>query len=70
VADMQANQPQETEMAKTKVRIVWNGQGGELDSVTVAKGRDDDYALTDALIELVEGNIVTPGDTFVVEEIS
>jgi hypothetical protein len=58
-------------MEKTKVRIVWNGQGGELDSVTVNKGRDDDYAvLREALVRLVAHAIVNPGDSFVIEEIS
>lgn len=52
-----------------KVRIIWNGQGGELDSVTVKKGRDDDYAVTNALIELVRGQIITPGDSFQIEEV-
>ncbi len=54
-------------MEKTKVRIIWNGQGGELDSVTVKN--DDENALTQALIKLVRGNIVSPGDSFIVEEI-
>jgi hypothetical protein len=45
-------------MEKTKVRIVWNGQGGELDSVIV-----------NALVRLVAHAIVNPGDSFVIEEI-
>lgn len=58
----------------SKVRITWNGKGGELDSVTVkfiddGKG-DNDMALTRALIRLVQGNIVSPGDSFTVEEIA
>lgn len=52
-----------------KVKITWNGQGGELDSVTITKGRDDDYAVQKALVKLVSGNIVNPGDSFTVEEI-
>jgi hypothetical protein len=56
-------------MEKTKVRIVWNGQGGELDSVTVNDDGRDDQKLTKALIKMLTGNIVTPGDSFVIEEI-
>jgi formylmethanofuran dehydrogenase subunit B len=52
-----------------KVVIVWNGQGGELDSVTVKFKENDDYALTNALIKLVQGNIITPGDSFEIEEL-
>lgn len=48
-----------------QVRITWNGMGGELDSVTVTD--DGENALTNALIKLVEGQIVSPGDTFTVE---
>lgn len=50
-----------------KVRIVWNGQGGELDSTTVEAG-DDDNKITQALIELLTGNIVSVGDSITVEE--
>lgn len=50
-----------------KVRITWNGQGGELDSVTVKN--DDDQVVTRALIKLVERQIISPGDSFAVEEI-
>jgi hypothetical protein len=57
-------------MGSIKVRIVWNGQGGELDSVTVVHDGNDDYAVANALIKLVRGSIVTPGDSFVVEEVS
>lgn len=53
----------------TKVQIIWNGQGGELEAVTVKVGRDDDYALTNALIKMVQGNIITPGDSFQIEEV-
>jgi hypothetical protein len=60
----------ENTMEKTKVRITWNGMGGELDSVTVKVSHDDDRALTTALMELIRGNIVSPSDTFTVEEIA
>jgi hypothetical protein len=57
----------------TRVRITWNGQGGELDSTTVKftddHEGDNDMALTRALIRMVQGNIVSPGDSFTVEEI-
>ena len=52
---------------QTKVRITWNGMGGELDSVTVTD--DGESAIADALVKLVRGNIVSPGDSFTVEEI-
>lgn len=51
----------------SKVRITWNGMGGELSSVTILN--DHDEALTKALIRMVRGEIVSPGDTFTVEEI-
>ena len=51
-----------------KVKITWNGQGGELESVTV-KGDAYEGAITKALIKMIEGNIVTPGDTITVEEV-
>ena len=54
-------------MSKTKVRIVWNGSGGELDSVVVLD--DDEQSITDALIGLVSGNVVSAGDSFTVQEI-
>lgn len=53
----------------TKIKITWNGQGGELDSVTVKPDHNDDNALTTALMELIRGGIVAPGDSFTVEEI-
>ena len=52
-----------------KVRIVWNGQGGELDSITINNADETDCAVTDALIELIRGNIVAVGDSFTVEEL-
>ena len=52
-----------------KARIIWNGQGGELDSVTVTYGRDDDYAITKAMEKMIGTNIITPGDSFVVEAV-
>ena len=45
-----------------RVRITWNGMGGELDAITVRDDGDD--GLTRALIRLVSGNIVSIGDTF------
>jgi hypothetical protein len=53
-----------------KARIIWNGQGGELDSVTVNDDDRDDESLTKALIKFVDGNVVRPGDSFVVEEVA
>lgn len=53
-----------------KVRIVWNGQGGELDSRIVTKGRDDDYAVQRALIAMLQNNIVNVGDSIVIEEVA
>lgn len=49
-----------------KVKITWNGMGGELDSVTVNDRGGD--TLSDALVEMIEGKTVTP-DTFTVEEV-
>lgn len=54
---------------KVTTLIRWNNAGGELDSVTVKHRVDDDYAVTNALIKMIRGNIVAPGDTFVVTEI-
>ncbi len=51
-----------------KFKITWNGKGGELDSATV-EGDEYEGAITRALIKMLEGNIVTPGDTFEIEEI-
>lgn len=52
-----------------KYKITWNGQGGELDSVTV-KGDPYKGAITKALIKmLTDGSqIVTPGDSFEITE--
>lgn len=54
-------------MEKTKVLITWNGQGGKLDSTTITHSADDDYALQKALVKMLSGNIVTPGDSFTVD---
>ena len=51
----------------TQVRITWNGKGGELDAVTVDDTNIDSIA--NALAEMVRGNVVSPGDSFTVEEI-
>ena len=51
-----------------KVKITWNGQGGELDSATVKD--DGEGAIRDALIKMLQrdgGGIVAPGDSFTVE---
>ena len=49
-------------------KISWNGQGGELDSAIV-EGDEYEGALTEALIKMVKGQIITPGDTFTFEEV-
>ena len=51
-----------------KVKITWNNEVGEIDSVTVAN--DSEKAITTALIEMIQDNMVTPGDSFTVEEIT
>ena len=51
-----------------KVKITWNGMGGELDSVTLDAG-DDDSKITQALIELVKNQIVSIGDSFEITEL-
>ena len=57
-------------LVKRKIRITWNdSQGGELHSVTVTPDHHNNLALTTALIELVRGAIVSPGDSFTVQEI-
>lgn len=53
----------------SKVRITWSGMGGELDSVTVKDNGRNERVLTDALVNLIEGQIVSAGDTFTVEEV-
>jgi hypothetical protein len=53
--------------ASTKVRITWNGQGGELDAVTVID--DGEKSVSQALIKMVSGQVVAAGDSFVVEEV-
>ena len=50
-----------------KYRITWNGLGGELQTVTV---NGDEGAIAKAFIELLTGNIVCPGDSFTVEEVT
>jgi hypothetical protein len=54
-----------------KAKIIWNGQGGELDSVVV-DGDEYEGAITKALIKMLQkdgGGIVTPGDSFVIEAV-
>ena len=53
----------------SKIKITWNGMGGELDSVTVESSANDDGALTTALMELIRNQIISPGDTFEIREI-
>ena len=48
-----------------KVKIIWNGMGGELDSVIC--NDDGEQAIADALVKMLENNIVSPGDSFVVQ---
>lgn len=55
-------------MDKTKVRIIWNGMGGELDSVTVED--DGERAVADALMDMISGTIVSAGDSFIVQEVA
>lgn len=50
-----------------KVRITWNGMGGELDAVTVDDEQDD--AITHAMMKLIDGQIVSAGDSFIVSEV-
>lgn len=54
-----------------KVRIIWNGQGGELDSKTVRYNeiQNEEGKIANALIEMVRGNIVAAGDSFVIEAV-
>lgn len=50
-------------MNKEQAVVIWNGMGGELDrseAVDVADGQE----LTNALIDLIRGQVVSPGDTF------
>ena len=55
---------------KTRVRIIWNNRGGELelDSVLV---NNDGYtaAITKAFIRMLQGKIVLPGDFFSVKAV-
>jgi hypothetical protein len=52
----------------TTIKITWSGRGGELDSVVVDAG-DDDNKITRALIDMVQGQIVSDGDSFTVREL-
>ena len=57
-------------MAKnTKVLITWNGQGGELDSVSLTDNGRDERKIANALVNLIGNGIVNPGDSFTVEEV-
>ena len=51
-----------------KFRIVWSNQGGEMDSVVV-KGDEYEGAITKALVKMLDGAIVMPGDTFSIEAV-
>jgi len=62
----------EMHMATERVKITWNGTGGELDSVVVKydpMSPRSDYVLSKALVKLIGKNIVTPGDTFEVRTV-
>jgi hypothetical protein len=50
---------------KEYVYVVWNGTGGELDRVKVEVKTEHSAAI--ALVKMIGNNIVTPGDTFVIE---
>jgi hypothetical protein len=56
-------------MEKTKTRIIWNGQGGELDSVTVKHSVDDTDSVRKAFEKLIAGMVVNAGDSFIVQEV-
>lgn len=56
-------------MDTQKVRITWNGMGGELYYVTVEVSHNNDTALTTALMVLIKGQIVSPGDSFTVQAV-
>jgi hypothetical protein len=50
-----------------KVRIIWNGSGGQLDAVTVSA--DDERGVADALMEMIDAcGVVHPGDSFTIED--
>jgi len=55
------------ERTMESVRLVWNGMGGELDSKIVTFDIDDENAIALALAAMIKGNVVTPGDSFVIE---
>jgi len=52
---------------RPEVDIIWSGMGGEMDSVRVED--DGERALTYALIGMIEGNVVSPGDTFEIRSV-
>ena len=52
-----------------KVKISWNGQGGELDSIVVNVAEDNDDAIRKALVKLIGSGIVAVGDSFTVEQL-
>jgi hypothetical protein len=56
-------------MEKTKTRIIWNGQGGELDSVVVKHSADDTDSVRKAFEKLIAGTVVNAGDSFIVQEV-
>lgn len=51
-----------------QVRITWNGLGGELGSSVVTI--ENDQSITDALVALIQGEIITAGDSFQIEEVA
>ena len=63
VPDIQS--PQEQVMAdEKKVHIIWYGMGGELDSVTATES-----GAMSALIRMLQGNVLSAGDTIEVREV-
>jgi len=52
-----------------KFKITWQGKGGELQEPVMGEGDEYEGAITKALIKMLDGNIVTPGDSFEIEEI-
>ena len=50
-----------------KIKITWNGTGGEINSVVVTVRTD--YSVAAALKEVIGSNIVSADDTFTIKEI-
>lgn len=54
-------------MERIKVRITWRGNDSTLDSIAV-DATYDDMAVTQAIIEMLRGNVVRPGNVIVISE--